>query len=256
MPWERAISRITNASWGAIRCLTVGSQPVSVTIRPGVDPRLDPGRDQRRTHPEGTMSEYKFVHYETLDEGRIARIMLNRPEARNAQNRGMLVELNDAFLQAEADDEVRVVILGGDGADVLVRPRHGLEGLDGGVHARPQPAPDPGDQRRHPQGRREPDAAGVALLLREHPPLAQPAQDHHRPGARRRLRRRPHADVGLRPHRRRRRHRASPTSSAPASACAASSTSPTRGSSAPARPRSCCSPATRSTPTRPTPSAW
>jgi enoyl-CoA hydratase len=61
------------------------------------------------------MPEYKFVQYETLDEGRIARIMLNRPEARNAQNRGMLVELNDAFMQAEADDEVRVVILGGVG---------------------------------------------------------------------------------------------------------------------------------------------
>ena len=41
--------------------------------------------------------------------------MLNRPEARNAQNRGMLVELNDAMLRAEADDEVRVVILGGVG---------------------------------------------------------------------------------------------------------------------------------------------
>src|SRR6478609_3936624 len=41
--------------------------------------------------------------------------MLNRVEARNAQNRGMLVELNEAFLRAEADDEVRVVILGGVG---------------------------------------------------------------------------------------------------------------------------------------------
>ncbi len=61
------------------------------------------------------MTEYKFVTYETLDEGRIVRIMLNRPEARNAQNRGMLVELDEAFLQAEADDEVRVVILGGTG---------------------------------------------------------------------------------------------------------------------------------------------
>src|SRR5829696_1958148 len=61
------------------------------------------------------MPDDKFVLYETLDEGRIARIMLNRPEARNAQNRGMLVELNDAFLRAEADDHVRVVILGGMG---------------------------------------------------------------------------------------------------------------------------------------------
>ena len=61
------------------------------------------------------MSEYKFVTYETLESGSIARIMLNRPDTRNAQNRGMLVELNDAFLRAEADDEVRVVILGGHG---------------------------------------------------------------------------------------------------------------------------------------------
>src|SRR5438445_13006394 len=62
-----------------------------------------------------TMSEYKFLLYESLDDGRIVRIMLNRPDARNAQNRGMLVELNDAFLRAEADDAVRVVILGGMG---------------------------------------------------------------------------------------------------------------------------------------------
>jgi enoyl-CoA hydratase len=59
--------------------------------------------------------EYKFVTYETFDDGTIARIMLNRPDARNAQNRGMLVELDAAFLRAEADDAVRVVILGGTG---------------------------------------------------------------------------------------------------------------------------------------------
>jgi enoyl-CoA hydratase/carnithine racemase len=61
------------------------------------------------------MPEDKFLLYETLDDGLIARITLNRPEARNAQNRGMLVELNDAFLRAEADDQVRVVILCGAG---------------------------------------------------------------------------------------------------------------------------------------------
>src|ERR1700757_3906303 len=61
------------------------------------------------------MPDYKFVLYETIDSGRIARIMLNRPEARNAQNRGLLVDLHDAFLEAEADDNVRVVILGGVG---------------------------------------------------------------------------------------------------------------------------------------------
>jgi enoyl-CoA hydratase len=61
------------------------------------------------------MAERRFVTYEELDGGSIVRIMLNRPEARNAQNRGMLVELNDAFLEAEADDRVRVVIFGGAG---------------------------------------------------------------------------------------------------------------------------------------------
>jgi enoyl-CoA hydratase len=60
------------------------------------------------------MSDYKYLLYETPEPG-IVRILLNRPDSRNAQNRGLLVELNDAFLRAEADDEVRVVILGGAG---------------------------------------------------------------------------------------------------------------------------------------------
>jgi enoyl-CoA hydratase len=51
------------------------------------------------------------VTYETLDDGRIARIWLNRPEAQNAQSRRLLVALDQAFTRAEADDEVRVVIL-------------------------------------------------------------------------------------------------------------------------------------------------
>ncbi|HVF76459.1 MAG TPA: enoyl-CoA hydratase [Acidimicrobiales bacterium] len=61
------------------------------------------------------MTAYDYVTYESLDDGRVVRIMLNRPRSRNAQNRGLLVELNDAFLRAEGDDDVRVVILGGTG---------------------------------------------------------------------------------------------------------------------------------------------
>jgi enoyl-CoA hydratase len=61
------------------------------------------------------MSEYKFLQYETHDDGAIVRILLDRPDARNAQNRGLLVELDEAFLRAEADDSCRVVILGGTG---------------------------------------------------------------------------------------------------------------------------------------------
>ena len=41
----------------------------------------------------------ELVAYETLDEGRIARIWLNRPEAHNAQSRGLLVQLDEAFLR-------------------------------------------------------------------------------------------------------------------------------------------------------------
>ncbi len=61
------------------------------------------------------MGEYRWLTWEPLDEGTIVRILLNRPETRNAQSRGMLVELGEAFREAETDDKVRVVILGGAG---------------------------------------------------------------------------------------------------------------------------------------------
>ncbi len=61
------------------------------------------------------MAEYEYITYEELSNGRVVRIMLDRPDTRNAQNRGLLVELDDAFLRAERDDQARVVILGGNG---------------------------------------------------------------------------------------------------------------------------------------------
>lgn len=61
------------------------------------------------------MADYRYITYEELDEGRIARITMNRPEYRNAQNRGMLVEVDEAFAKAERDDRVRVVIFAGAG---------------------------------------------------------------------------------------------------------------------------------------------
>jgi len=61
------------------------------------------------------MSDYQTITYEAIDDGTIVRIMLNRPEAKNAQNRGLLVELDHAFARGEADDQVRVIILGGTG---------------------------------------------------------------------------------------------------------------------------------------------
>jgi enoyl-CoA hydratase len=61
------------------------------------------------------MADYRYIRSETLDDGVIARITLDRPRTRNAQNRGLLVELGDAFARAEADDTVRVIILCGAG---------------------------------------------------------------------------------------------------------------------------------------------
>jgi enoyl-CoA hydratase len=51
------------------------------------------------------------VTAERLDDGRIARIWLNRAAEHNAQHRTLLVQLDAALRDAEADDEVRVVIV-------------------------------------------------------------------------------------------------------------------------------------------------
>ena len=54
------------------------------------------------------------VRYEGPEAG-VARIVLARPETRNAQDKQMLYALNDAFDTAAQDDGVRVVILAADG---------------------------------------------------------------------------------------------------------------------------------------------
>ncbi|MGH3450154.1 MAG: enoyl-CoA hydratase-related protein, partial [Haloechinothrix sp.] len=51
---------------------------------------------------------------------RIAAISLNRPHARNAYTIRMSDELSDAFARAEADEDVRVIILTGEGKDFCV----------------------------------------------------------------------------------------------------------------------------------------
>lgn len=57
---------------------------------------------------------YETVRYEP---GPVARVILNRPESRNAQNRLLLRELHDALMTASADPEVRVIVLSGVGRD-------------------------------------------------------------------------------------------------------------------------------------------
>ena len=64
---------------------------------------------------ERFVQDFEYLTYEVVDRGRIAVVTLDRPKQRNAQNRGMLVELGSAFERAEQDDTVRVVILRGAG---------------------------------------------------------------------------------------------------------------------------------------------
>lgn len=54
------------------------------------------------------------VQYDVVD-GMVAVIRMNRPEYRNAQNSAMTYALDDAFYRAAADDEVKVVVLAGNG---------------------------------------------------------------------------------------------------------------------------------------------
>jgi len=54
-----------------------------------------------------------LVEYEV--DGSVAVITLNRPEKANAQNRDLLVELNDGWMRAAADDGVRVIVLQANG---------------------------------------------------------------------------------------------------------------------------------------------
>lgn len=61
-----------------------------------------------------TEAHYEAITYEDAAPG-VARIMLNRPEAANAQDKTMLYELNAAFDRAVADNDVRVIILGANG---------------------------------------------------------------------------------------------------------------------------------------------
>ncbi|HEX5587424.1 MAG TPA: enoyl-CoA hydratase, partial [Acidimicrobiia bacterium] len=83
------------------------------------------------------MADYKYVSYETIEDGTIARIMLDRVESRNAQNRGLLVDLDNAFREAEKDDQVRVVILGGAGP--LFSSGHDLGSKDAIAERTPGP---------------------------------------------------------------------------------------------------------------------
>jgi enoyl-CoA hydratase len=59
------------------------------------------------------MGDYRQVRYDI--EGKVAVLTLNRPQARNAQSRILIEELDDAFDRAAKDRDVRVIVLRGEG---------------------------------------------------------------------------------------------------------------------------------------------
>jgi enoyl-CoA hydratase len=66
-------------------------------------------------------------------DGRVATITMNRPEVRNAQNTALIDDLDRALDLADADDEVRVVVLAGAGDHFSAG--HDLKGLVGQAEA-------------------------------------------------------------------------------------------------------------------------
>jgi len=60
-------------------------------------------------------SDFQTIIVEAPAVG-VTRIVLNRPDSRNAQNAAMLYELNTAFNDAARDDAVKVIILAARGA--------------------------------------------------------------------------------------------------------------------------------------------
>ena len=87
------------------------------------------------------MGEYEQIRYEKA--GRIARLTMNRPQYRNAQSRQLLEELDAAFAEAAGDDEVRVIILAGEG-------EHFSSGHDIGTEEEVKD----NEARPYPEGRR------------------------------------------------------------------------------------------------------
>jgi enoyl-CoA hydratase len=65
------------------------------------------------TMTSGKPGAFETVRYEV--DGPVCTITLDRPESANAQNTRLIDELDAAFDRADADDDVRVVVLAGEG---------------------------------------------------------------------------------------------------------------------------------------------
>jgi enoyl-CoA hydratase len=110
-----------------------------MTVSTARRPRDQP--DETAHLQRGNVSDYKWLIYETIDDGSIAIVTLNRPRQRNAQHRGLLVELDTAMSQAQFDDAVRAVILRG--AGTAFSSGHDLGSRDAIAEREPGPGQNP-----------------------------------------------------------------------------------------------------------------
>jgi naphthoate synthase len=62
-----------------------------------------------------TAAKFEDIRYETTDEGRIAKITINRPQVRNAFRPKTVAEMLQAFELAHQDPHVGVIVLTGEG---------------------------------------------------------------------------------------------------------------------------------------------
>ena len=146
-------------------------------------------------------SDEPVVRYEV--DGAVATITMNRPAAANAQNTALIDGVDATFDRADADDDVRVVILAGAG-------KHFSAGHDLKSLLDPERADAWVQMRETPEGKFRHEQVMYVDALPEDPRLPQA---HHRRRAGQVRGRRSHAGVHVRPHRGRRRRHRSPTPS-------------------------------------------
>ncbi len=84
------------------------------------------------TLPGALPDEGEVVTYEVRDH--VAYVTLNRPEFRNAQNSVMTYALDAAFERAVEDDDVKVIVLAGNGDHFSAGHDIGTPGRDHHVH--------------------------------------------------------------------------------------------------------------------------
>lgn len=79
------------------------------------------------------MSDFRSISYER-PAAHVARIVLDRADTRNAQDTRLLYELNAAFDKAAQDDEVKVIMLAGNGPHFSsghdLREANGYDNMD------------------------------------------------------------------------------------------------------------------------------